>query len=106
MRHIKKTVQCPGCQNSFVNHDIDIVELHDDGMLLYVECPRCHTELEMEIGIQGGNLIPTIHITSEHPVTKEDVDKVAKQLARHKGAITSLFTVKKKKTTRKKKKEQ
>lgn len=101
MRHIKKFVQCPGCQQRFANRDIDIVELHDDGMLLYVDCPRCSTEIEMEIGIQDGNLVPTINISREPTITKEDVEKVAKQLDKHKGTLKALFTAPK---TRKKKK--
>ncbi|PIV90562.1 hypothetical protein COW46_01950 [Candidatus Gracilibacteria bacterium CG17_big_fil_post_rev_8_21_14_2_50_48_13] len=92
MRHIKKFVQCPGCQQHFTNRDIDLVELHDDGMLMYVDCPRCHTEIEMEIGIQDGNLVPIINVSREPVITKEDVENVAAQLDKHKGALKSLFT--------------
>ena len=101
MRHIKKFVQCPGCQQHFTNRDIDIVELHDDGMLLYVDCPRCQTEIEMEIGIQDGNLVPTINISREPTITKEDVEKVAQQLDKHKGTLKTLFTATKRKKKRK-----
>lgn len=70
---------------------MDIVELHDEGMLLYVACPRCQTELEMEIGMQNGNLVPTINVSREPTITKEDVEKVAKQLDKHKGTLKALF---------------
>lgn len=100
MRHIKKFVQCPNCQHRFGNRDMDIVELHDEGMLLYVDCPQCHTEIEMEIGLQDGTMVPSINISQEPSITKEDVERVAKQLDKHKGTLKTLFAATKVKATK------
>lgn len=91
LRFLKKNLPCPGCSKHFTNHEIDILEIHDDACVLFIACESCDLELEVEILTKEGELEPHINILSESPVTEEDVENISKVLSNHKGSLKSLL---------------
>ncbi len=88
---LQKQVPCPNCSEVYDTNLIDIVDIYDEGAVIILECGECGTEVEVEIQIRDGELTPNITILNEDAVSEEDVERITKALAGHKGGLKSLF---------------